>query len=123
MRTPRARELLTEVQPTLIETLARTSDPDQAFLGFDRFLSQLPSGVQLFSLLRNNPRLLRLVADIMGSAPRLARIMSRRRRVLDAVLDPGFFGSLPDSDALARIVDAEIAATTDYQEARDRAQE
>jgi glutamate-ammonia-ligase adenylyltransferase len=121
VRTPRARELLTEVQPTLIDALARTSDPDQAFLGFDRFLSQLPSGVQLFSLLRNNPRLLRLVADIMGSAPRLARIMSRRRRVLDAVLDPGFFGSLPDADALARIVDAEIDATADYQEALDRA--
>ena len=121
VRTPRARELLTEVQPTLIEALARTSDPDQAFLGFDRFLSQLPSGVQLFSLLRNNPRLLRLVADIMGSAPRLARIMSRRRRVLDAVLDPGFFGSLPDADALARIVDAEIADASDYQEALDRA--
>jgi glutamate-ammonia-ligase adenylyltransferase len=121
VRTPRARELLTEVQPTLIEVLSRTSDPDQAFVGFDRFLSQLPSGVQLFSLLRNNPRLLRLVADIMGSAPRLAGIMSRRRRVLDAVLDPGFFGSLPDADALARIVDAEIAAATDYQDALDRA--
>ncbi len=121
VRTPRARELLTEVQPTLIEALSRTSDPDQAFLGFDRFLSLLPSGVQLFSLLRNNPRLLRLVADIMGSAPRLARIISRRRRVLDAVLDPGFFGSLPDADALARIVDAEIAAAADYQEALDRA--
>ena len=51
--------------------------------------------MQLFSLLRANPSLLRLVADIMGTAPRLARILSRRRRVLDAVLDPGFFGSLP----------------------------
>ena len=109
------------MQPLLIEALARTSQPDQAFLSFDRFLAQLPSGVQLFSLLRANPSLLRLVADIMGSAPRLARIMSRRRRVLDAVLDPGFFGSLPDADALARIVDAEIDATVDYQESLDRA--
>lgn len=43
VRTPRARELLTEVQPLLIEALARTSDPDQAFISFDRFLAQLPS--------------------------------------------------------------------------------
>jgi glutamate-ammonia-ligase adenylyltransferase len=121
IRTPRARELLTEVQPLLIEALARTNEPDAAFFSFDRFLAQLPSGVQLFSLLRANPSLLRLVADIMGSAPRLARIMSRRRRVLDAVLDPGFFGSLPDANALARIIDAEIDATGDYQEALDRA--
>ncbi len=121
VRTPRARELLTEVQPLLIEALSRTADPDSALVSFDRFLSDLPSGVQLFSLLRANPRLLRLVADIVGTAPRLARILGRRRRVLDAVLDPGFFGSLPDSAALKRIVNSEIDAGGDFQEALDRA--
>ena len=30
VRTPRARELLTEVQPLLIEALANTADPDLA---------------------------------------------------------------------------------------------
>ncbi|MDX2157533.1 MAG: bifunctional [glutamine synthetase] adenylyltransferase/[glutamine synthetase]-adenylyl-L-tyrosine phosphorylase [Hyphomicrobiaceae bacterium] len=114
VRTPRARELLTEVQPLLIEALARTSDPDSALASFDRFLADLPSGVQLFSLLR-------LVADIMGTAPRLARILGRRRRVLDAVLDPGFFGTIPDSEALKRIVEAGIGEGTDLQEALDRA--
>ena len=52
---PRARELLTEVQPLLIEALSRTADPDLAFVGFDHFLAELPSGVQLFSLLKQNP--------------------------------------------------------------------
>ena len=69
VRTPRARELLTEVQPLLIEALAKTADPDLAFIGFDRFLSELPSGVQLFSLLKQNPGLLELIAAIMGTAP------------------------------------------------------
>jgi glutamate-ammonia-ligase adenylyltransferase len=121
IRTPRARELLTEVQPLLIEALAATADPDAAFHGFDRFLAELPSGVQLFSLLKANPNLLRLVSDIMGTAPRLARIMSRRRRVLDAVLDPGFFGTLPTADDLARLVERELSAGTDLQDVLDRA--
>jgi glutamate-ammonia-ligase adenylyltransferase len=121
VRTPRARELLTEVQPLLVEALARTASPDSALASFDRFLADLPSGVQLFSLLRANPSLLRLVADIMGTAPRLARILGRRRRVLDAVLDPGFFGSIPDGEALQRIVDAGIGEGADLQEALDRA--
>jgi len=121
VRTQRSRELLTEVQPLLIEALGRTADPDSALASFDRFLSELPSGVQLFSLLRANPSLLRLIADIMGTAPRLARILSRRRRVLDAVLDPGFFGSLPDDEALRRIVEASIGDGADLQEALDRA--
>ncbi|MFM9939080.1 MAG: bifunctional [glutamine synthetase] adenylyltransferase/[glutamine synthetase]-adenylyl-L-tyrosine phosphorylase [Hyphomicrobiaceae bacterium] len=121
VRSPRARELLTEVQPLLIEALAKTADPDLAFHGFDRFLAGLPSGVQLFSLLKANPTLLQLVADIMGSAPRLAGILARRRRVLDAVLDPGFFGGVPDRPALARLVADEIAAVGDHSDALDRA--
>ena len=88
VRSPRARELLTEVQPLLIARLADTADPDAAIAGFDRFLSELPAGVQLFSLLKAHPSLLRLIADIMGSTPRLARILSRRRRLLDVLLDP-----------------------------------
>ena len=121
VRTARARELLTEMQPILIEALAKTANPDLAFIGFDRFLSELPSGVQLFSLLKQNPSLIQLIAQIMGSAPRLARILGKRRRVLDAVLAPGFFGNLPNREELAGIVAAELAQASDMQDALDRA--
>jgi len=120
VRTARSREILTEVQPRLIETLADTADPDRAFLTFDRFLGQLPAGIQLFSLLRANPGLLRLVADIMGSAPRLAGILSRRRRLLDAVLDPRTFGVLPSRDELDTLIADELEAASDQQDALDR---
>ena len=121
IRSPRARELLTEVQPVLIEALSHTADPDGAFAAFDRFLSDLPSGVQLFSLLRQNPALLELVASIMGTAPRLARVLSRHARLLDAVLDPGFFGAIAEADALASIVKKEMAEARSLEEALDRA--
>jgi glutamate-ammonia-ligase adenylyltransferase len=120
VRTPRARELLTEVQPVLIEALARTSNPDGACIAFDKFLSELPSGVQLFSLLKQNPSLIALIAAIMGTAPRLARLLSRRRRVLDAVLDPGFFGALPDRTNLDQLIAAELGPAADFQEVLDR---
>lgn len=121
MRSAMARERLTEIQPLLIEALAKTAEPDKAILAFDGFLAHLPTGVQLFALLKANPSLMRLVADIMGSAPRLARILSRRRRVLDAVLDPGFFGTTPTDKDLAHIVDDELRPLDDYQEVLDRA--
>ena len=120
IRTPRARELLTEVQPLLIAALAKTIDPQRAFLGFDTFLAQLPSGVQLFSLLKQNPGLLDLVAQIMGTAPRLARVLGRSRRVLDAVLDPGFFGTLNSADSLRRLLAAEFNSTLEFQTFLDR---
>jgi glutamate-ammonia-ligase adenylyltransferase len=100
VRSPRARERLTEVQPLLISALADTVDPDAAIASFDRFLSELPGGVQFFSLLKAQPGLIRLFADIMGSAPRLAHILSKRRRLLDAVLDPHVLGSRLDEDAI-----------------------
>ena len=122
VRTERARERLTEVQPLLIAALAETADPHRALASFDRFLSELPAGVQLFSLLRANPGLLRLLADIMGTAPRLARILSRRRRQLDAVLDPRTLGMLPTVDELDRLIAAEIGAGEhDLQYVLDRA--
>ena len=113
MRSPQSRERLTQVQPVLIEALANTVDPDQALLHFDKFLADLPAGIQLFALLHTKPGLLQLIADIMGSAPRLARILSRRRRLFDAVLDPDAFGSQPgftDYEAMLR------AATPDGSE-------
>ena len=40
----------------------------------------------------------------MGTAPRLARIIGRRPRLLDAVLDPGFFGAVPTQAKLKELV-------------------
>ncbi len=121
VRSPRARERLTEVQPMLITALADTADPDSAFASFDRFLSELPAGVQVFSLLRANPNLLRLIADIMGTAPRLARILSRRRRLLDAVLDPRTFAVLPSAADLDAVIAQELASAGDIQTVLDQA--
>jgi len=122
VRSAQARERLTEVQPLLVEALADTADPDRALTSFDRFMGALPAGVQLFSLLRANPGLLRLLADMMGTAPRLAHVLSRRRRLLDAVLDPGTLGTLPTPEELDRLIAAEIGnGEHDMQYVLDRA--
>ena len=122
VRSARARELLTEVQPALLEALAETANPDLAFIGFDRFLSELPSGVQLFSLLKQNPGLLELIAAIMGTAPRLARILSKRRARARRRARPRLLRQAADAGR-ARGADRRRAARSarDFQEALDRA--
>ncbi|WP_137388029.1 bifunctional [glutamine synthetase] adenylyltransferase/[glutamine synthetase]-adenylyl-L-tyrosine phosphorylase [Rhodoligotrophos defluvii] len=120
-RSARARERLTEIMPVLLSALARSGDPDAAFIAFDRFLAGLPAGVQLFSLLWANPHLLNLIADIMGTAPRLAAILSHRPRTFDAVLDPGFFGPLPGEQELRQLVDAALGGARSYEEFLDQA--
>ncbi len=120
-RSARARERLIEFLPFLLEAFSHTAEPDLALATFDKVIAEMPAGVQLFSLLAANPSLLRLIADIMGTAPRLARIIGRRPRLLDAVLDPGFFGTVPTPAKLKELVGNALAQASDYQDALDRA--
>jgi glutamate-ammonia-ligase adenylyltransferase len=119
MRSTRARELLTEITPKLLEALARTTHPDVAFARFDDFLGHLPAGVQLFSLLYANPGLLDLIAEIMGGAPRLADHLSRHAYLLEAVLAHGFFDPLPPPEALAAELAEALRQANDFQDVLD----
>jgi glutamate-ammonia-ligase adenylyltransferase len=120
-RSPRARELLTKLIPPLLDSLAASADPDAAFAQFDRFVSRLSAGVSLFSMLLANPQLLKLIADICGSAPRFADHLARSPKVLDALLDPDFIGGLPDRAALDRDLSVQLTAADDYEGKLDAA--
>ncbi|HKU65072.1 MAG TPA: bifunctional [glutamine synthetase] adenylyltransferase/[glutamine synthetase]-adenylyl-L-tyrosine phosphorylase [Rhizomicrobium sp.] len=100
MRSQRARELLTKLIPAILKALAGAADPDVAFAQFDRFLSNLPSGVQLFSLFLARPRFLDLLARIVGSAPRLATYLARHPVIMDALLDADYLSRLPSRSEL-----------------------
>jgi len=118
-RTKRAREILTELMPTLLKRLAETASPDTAFLKFNDFLTHLPAGVQIFSLFNVNPQLLGLVADIMGSAPTLAEHLSKTPNLLDGVLYADFYKELPDYKLLHRQLLEIMPGDADYETAMD----
>jgi len=121
MRSARARELLTELTPALLSALADTADPDGAFQRFDSFLAGLPAGVQLFSLLAAEPRLMQLLAQIMGAAPRLADYLAQNAGVLDAVLSEDFFDPLPPVADMLKSFEASLRLARDFQDALDAA--
>jgi glutamate-ammonia-ligase adenylyltransferase len=88
LRASKARELLTELVPFLLETFSRTGKPDEVLFSFDKFVSGLPAGVQLFSLLKNNSELMILLIRILDAAPRLAELIARRPHIFDHMIDP-----------------------------------
>jgi glutamate-ammonia-ligase adenylyltransferase len=106
--------------PLLIDCLARAENPDAALTAFDRFVGGLHGGGRLFSLLRQNPDLVALVALMLGTAPRLADILSRYPQAMDALLDPTFFGSLPDEAKLAAELKRSIGEARSYEDLLDR---
>jgi glutamate-ammonia-ligase adenylyltransferase len=115
-----ARERLTELTPALLEAFGQTKRADEALLRFDEFLSGLPAGIQLFSLLQSNPRLLHLLVTIMGAAPRLAAVITRRPHVFDGLLDPAILSELPSRDYLADRLSVFIESADALEEILDR---
>lgn len=119
-QTAAARKHLAELMPHLLQTFAATRRADETLLRFDAFLSGLPSGIQLFSLLRNNPGLLSLIVNVMSSAPRLAEVISRRPHVFDGMLDPTLLAELPTRTYLAKRLDEFLDGDFLYEEILDR---
>ncbi|APH71537.1 bifunctional [glutamine synthetase] adenylyltransferase/[glutamine synthetase]-adenylyl-L-tyrosine phosphorylase [Aquibium oceanicum] len=119
-RSAEARERLTELTPALLQAFGGTHRADEAIIRFDEFLKGLPAGIQLFSLLQSNPDLLRLLATIMGAAPRLAAIITRRPHVFDGLLDPSLMTELPNKAYLAERLETFLGAAGVYEERLDR---
>jgi glutamate-ammonia-ligase adenylyltransferase len=114
-----AREQFGELLPVLLGRLARQEHPDAALAAFDRFLSGLRGGGRLFSLLRQNPDLVALVVSTLAIAPRLADILARHPQAIDTLLDPAFFGALPDEAKLSEQLDRALGETRGYEDYLD----
>jgi len=116
-RSERAREILTQLTPDLLSALARTAEPDAAFMRFDAFLAALPAGVMLLSLLVQNRELLGLVGRIMGMAPALAQQLGQNPSLFDELLSADFFAPLSDEPTLIADLDRALAMARDYEDA------
>jgi len=119
LRSERAPEIFERLKPDFLERLAKAAKPDEALLAFDGFLSGLPAGVQLFSLFEANPQLIDLLIDIVGTAPALARHLSRNASVFDAVIAGSFFDEWLGVDALSAELTDILARESDYEHQLD----
>jgi [glutamine synthetase] adenylyltransferase / [glutamine synthetase]-adenylyl-L-tyrosine phosphorylase len=100
LRGAQARDFLIDLVPLIMDQFARAEHPDSAFAAFDRFLAGLRGGGRFLSLLRQNPEVIRFIALMLGVAPRIADILAQNPHLIDPLIDPSFFGSLPDEQQL-----------------------
>ncbi|MEP1206747.1 MAG: bifunctional [glutamine synthetase] adenylyltransferase/[glutamine synthetase]-adenylyl-L-tyrosine phosphorylase [Rhizobiaceae bacterium] len=115
-----AREQLTALTPALLKAFVETKRADETLWAFDTFLQGLPAGIQLFSVLQANGKLLNLLVLVLSAAPRLARIITRRPHVFDGVLEPGFFDIKPDVEFWQSALDRSLSQARDYEDGLDR---
>jgi [glutamine synthetase] adenylyltransferase / [glutamine synthetase]-adenylyl-L-tyrosine phosphorylase len=119
LRSEVVRRSLIELVPVIVDQFARAENPDAAFAAFDRFLAGLRPGSRLLPLLRQNPELVRFIALILGAAPRLADILAQHPHVIDPLIDPAFFGALPDAKRLEAELAAALGDTRSYEDMLD----
>jgi len=115
LRSERANQIFDRLWPDIRARLQDAPRPDEALNQFDRFLSGLPSGVQLFSLFEANPQLTQLIVDIASTAPALAEYLSRNAGVLDSVIGGGFFSAWPETDDLTQQLSKALSGFDDYE--------
>jgi glutamate-ammonia-ligase adenylyltransferase len=119
LRGEQARGNLTELVPLIVDQFSRAQNPDAAFAAFDGFLAGLRAGGRFLSLLRQNPELIRFVALILGVAPRLADILGQNPHFIDPLVDPSFFGALPDDNRLEGELARALEETRTYEAVLD----
>jgi glutamate-ammonia-ligase adenylyltransferase len=116
----RAREALTELTPALLVAFGRSGDPDAALNALDNAFARLPAAVELLSILISHEALLALFATILGSAPRLARIISTNPHVFDGVIDPAFINAEIDKVAIHARIRSVVGEPPALEDALDR---
>jgi len=121
LRSDRAQAIFRRLRPRFLRELTRAANPDEALVALDGFLAGLPSGVQIFALFEANPTLIELIVDIAGSAPGLARYLSRNAAVLDGVIGGSFWGEWPGVTALRADLASRLAPAADYEARLDAA--
>ena len=120
LRNEATRSAFVEFIPGLIDGLANAEDPDDAVTAFDRLLGSVQRGGRLVSLLSQNRDLVALVALILGAAPRLGDMLARQPQIMDGLIDPRFFGAMPDQKELSARLAATLQDAASYEDFLDR---
>jgi glutamate-ammonia-ligase adenylyltransferase len=119
-RVDATRQAFREFVPDLMRGLSRAEEPDDGVVAFDRFLQALQRGGRLISLLSQNKELVALVALVLGAAPRLSDMLARQPQIMDGLIDPRFFGAMPDQGELSARLAATLSDANSYEEFLDR---
>ena len=119
LRGEQARGNLIALVPVIIDQFSQAENPDAAFTAFDQFLAGLRAGGRLLSLLRQNPEIIRFIALILGVAPRLADILAQNPHVIDPLIDPSFFGALPQTTRLEAELAPALGEADSYEDGLD----
>ena len=114
-RSERARLLINQITPQIITAFSKQPNPEKSIMLFDTFLSKLPTGVELFSMFKSNPKILETMAKIIANAPRLSAVLTSRVHMIDVLISNTLEKSY-DKNALQKILNSHLTDVKDLQD-------
>ena len=120
-RSPRAREILTNITPQLLKAIAQTHEPDLVFSRFSDFMAGISAGVQTLALFQTEPQILNEFFMTLAISSSLANDLAKRPAILDAMLSPRFLEPLSGGEENERLdlLQTQLATCQDFELALD----
>ncbi len=113
--TRRGRRCLEKLAPLLIEELLASPNPDQALHNLQSFLRSIRASSSFFSLLVENPAIVRLLIALFASSQLLSRIFIQRPELLDTMVSPSYAVANKDRQQLKEDLSEQMAQAEDYE--------
>ncbi|MCK5914313.1 MAG: bifunctional [glutamate--ammonia ligase]-adenylyl-L-tyrosine phosphorylase/[glutamate--ammonia-ligase] adenylyltransferase, partial [Desulfuromusa sp.] len=113
--TRRGRRCLEKLAPLLIEELLASPNPDQALSNLEAFLRSIRASSPFYSLLVENPAIVKLLISLFGSSQLLSRIFIQRPELLDTMVSRSY--AIATKDRLQLKIDLleQMALAEDYE--------
>lgn len=86
LRTARARSILTNILPNILQIFAEQKNPLLVLQRFDSLLARHHAGIQLLSLFERNPILINRLATMLSSSQFMANYITENPAALDALI-------------------------------------
>ncbi|MDI2112451.1 bifunctional [glutamine synthetase] adenylyltransferase/[glutamine synthetase]-adenylyl-L-tyrosine phosphorylase [Commensalibacter nepenthis] len=87
LRTAKARTILTNLLPKLLDAFANQRNPLLVLQRFDTILARHRAGLQLLSLLERNPALIKRLSAVIGTSHFIAEHVASNPAAIDALLE------------------------------------
>ncbi len=84
--TPRTKNLLANIMPSILSFFSRTADPDSSLNNLERFLSKANMKEGYFKIFSTHPYILELLINLFGSSQFLSNILIKSPELFDGLV-------------------------------------
>jgi len=117
--TERARRILENIAPLLLQEIFASPDPDMALTNLERFLCAVGSRSTFYALLAENREILKLMVSLFGMSEFLSKIFVSHPELLDSMVSRAYASFLKERDVMERELAVLLEQADDFEEKLD----